>query len=49
LTHVARPASDYLIKYRGAALVDESQSLAAAGLVPNAPLIVLARRRRPVR
>jgi hypothetical protein len=49
LTHVARPASDYLIKYRGAAVMDESQSLAAAGLVPNAPLIVLARRRRPVR
>jgi hypothetical protein len=28
---------------------DESQSLTAAGLVPNAPLIILARRRRPVR
>jgi hypothetical protein len=28
---------------------DESLSLARAGLVPNGALIVLARRRRPVR
>jgi hypothetical protein len=49
LTHVKRLPSEYLIKYRGAAVSDESQSLTAAGLVPNAPLIILARRRRPVR
>jgi hypothetical protein len=49
LTHVARNPSEYMIKYRGAALGDESRSLAEAGLVPNAALIVLARRRRPVR
>jgi len=49
LTHVVRPASDYMIKYRGAAVSDETQTLAAAGLVPNAALIVLAKRRRPVR
>jgi len=49
LTHVSRNPSDYLIKYRGAALSDESCSLSEAGLVQNAALIVLARRRRPVR
>jgi hypothetical protein len=49
LTHVARNPGEYMIKYRGAALGDESRSLAEAGLVPNAALIVLARRRRPVR
>lgn len=49
LTHVARSPGEYVLKYRGAALSDESRSLAEAGLVPNAALIVLARRRRPVR
>ena len=49
LTRVTRLPSEYLIKYRGATMADEAQSLTAAGLVPNAPLIILARRRRPVR
>jgi hypothetical protein len=49
ITHVTRSPSDYMIKYRGAAMADESRSLADVGLVANAPLIVLARRRRPVR
>jgi len=48
-THVDHDPSEYMIKYRGAAVSDESRSLADAGLVPNAALIVLARRRRPVR
>jgi hypothetical protein len=48
-THVDQDPSEYMIKYRGAAVSDESRSLADAGLVPNAALIVLARRRRPVR
>jgi hypothetical protein len=48
-THVRGNPSEYLLKYRGAALSDESRSMAEAGLVQNAPLIVLARRRRPVR
>ncbi len=39
----------YLLKFRGAELRDESRSLAEAGLVPNGALIVLPRRRRPVR
>jgi hypothetical protein len=45
---VGNPAA-YLVKYRGAELADESLTLEAAGVVPNAPLIVLSRRRRPVR
>jgi len=48
----ARVAGDpdaYLLKFRGAELADESRSLADAGLVPNGALIVLPRRRRPVR
>ena len=49
LTHVTRNPSEYLIKYRGAALSDESRSLAQVGFVPNSALIVLAKRRRPVR
>lgn len=49
LTHVRRDPSEYLIKFRGAALSDESRSLTESGLVPNGALIVLSRRRRPVR
>ena len=49
LTHVTRSPSEYLLKYRGATLDDESRSMAEAGLVQNGALIVLSRRRRPVR
>ncbi len=48
-TRVTRDPSGYLLKFRGAELRDESQSLAEAGLVPNGALIVLPKRRRPVR
>ncbi len=48
-TRVNRDPDDYLLKYRGAEQQDESLTLAAAGVVPNAPMIVLPRRRRPVR
>jgi hypothetical protein len=48
-TYVKRDPSEYVIKYRGAELSDESRSVADAGLVPNGALIVLSRRRRPVR
>jgi hypothetical protein len=48
-THVRRNPSEYVIKFRGAELSDESRSAAEAGLVPNGALIVLSRRRRPVR
>lgn len=49
LTRVKRNPSEYIIKYRGAELADEGRSLAQAGVVPNSALIVLSRRRRPVR
>jgi hypothetical protein len=39
----------YLVKFRGAELDDETRSLQEAGVPANAPLIVLSRRRRPVR
>jgi hypothetical protein len=49
LTRVQGDPSEYVLKFRGAEVSDESVSLANAGLVPNGALIVLARRRRPVR
>ncbi|HEU4682430.1 MAG TPA: hypothetical protein VFS51_11820 [Gemmatimonadales bacterium] len=48
-TTVKRDPSEYLLKFRGAELTDEGRSLSEAGLVPNGALIVLSRRRRPVR
>jgi hypothetical protein len=47
-TRVIRDPAGYLVKFRGAELADQ-QSLAEAGVVPNAGLIVLARKRQPVR
>ena len=49
MTRVPRNPANYVLKYRGAELADESRSLSEVGVVPNAPLIVLSRRRRPVR
>jgi hypothetical protein len=48
-SHVTRDPSNYVLKFRGAELSDESRSAVDSGLVPNGALIVLARRRRPVR
>lgn len=48
-TRVTRDPSAYVLKFRGAELRDESRTLADAGLVPNGALIVLPKRRRPVR
>lgn len=39
----------YIVKFRGAAVLDESMTLARLGAVPNAPFIVLPARRQPVR
>jgi len=39
----------YLVKYRGAELAEGTTTLADAGVRPNGALIVLSRRRRPVR
>jgi hypothetical protein len=48
-TRVTRNPDEYVVKFRGAELIDESRSLVDAGLVPNGALIVLPRRRQPVR
>ena len=48
-TRVTRDPDAYVLKFRGAELSDETRSLGDAGLVPNGALIVLPRRRRPVR
>jgi hypothetical protein len=47
--YVQGDPADYMVKFRGAELLNEAGSLKDAGLVPNANLIVLPRRRRPVR
>jgi len=46
---VNRPPDGYLVKFRGAELWEDGRTLGDAGVVDNAGLIVLARRRRPVR
>jgi hypothetical protein len=48
-TSVRRDPDAYVLKFRGAEMLDEALTLAASGLVPNAPVIVLQRRRRPLR
>ncbi len=49
LTHRRHPGSEYLVKFRGAELLDEGRSLTECGVVPNGALIVMPRRRQPVR
>jgi hypothetical protein len=49
LTHTGGRPDEFLVKFRGAEVLDESRSLSDAGVVANAALIVLPRRRRPVR
>lgn len=46
---IKRPASEYVVKYKGAELYEGSRTLADAGVVPGGALIVLLRRRIPVR
>ena len=48
-TKVTRDPDEYLLKFRGAELYDETRSLADAGLVTNGAVIVLPRRRRPLK
>lgn len=48
-TKVTRDPGEYVVKFRGFELLDESLSLADSGLVANGAVIVLPRRRRPVR
>ena len=49
VTRITRDPAGYVLKFRGADVGDESRSLAEAGIVPNGALIVMPRRRRPVR
>jgi hypothetical protein len=49
MTHAGGAADGYEVKYRGALVLDEERSLADTGVVGNANLIVLPRRRRPAR
>jgi hypothetical protein len=43
------PLERYIVKFRGAPVLDESLSLAALGAGPNSPFIVLPVLRQPVR
>ena len=48
---LGRPAdpAEYDLKYRGALVLDEAQTLAALDVPDGAPMVVLPARRRPVR
>ncbi|HEU4829558.1 MAG TPA: hypothetical protein VFT04_10200 [Gemmatimonadales bacterium] len=48
VTRVMRNPDGYVVKFRGAEVPDDA-TLSDAGIVPDANLIVLPRRRRPVR
>lgn len=48
-SHIRRPAEGYVVKYKGAELYEGVRTLAEAGVVPNAALVVLSRRRVPVK
>ncbi len=43
-----RSADEYVVKFRGAAVPEDSTTLADIQFAPNAGLIMLGRRRRPV-
>ena len=42
-------ADEYIVKFHGGIVLDESATVTAVGAGPNAPFIVLPARRRPVR
>lgn len=46
---IRHPASDYLVKFRGAEVAEGDTTVAEAGIVANAGLVVLPRRRSAVR
>ena len=46
---IQRAPTEYVVKYKGAELFEGSRTLAEAGVVPDGALIVLLRRRIPVR
>ena len=45
----AASPEDYIVKFRGALIMDEAATLASLGAAPQAPFIVLPARRHPVR
>jgi hypothetical protein len=49
LARVARPADAYLVKHQGAEVPEGSTTMGEAGVPANGALIVLSRRRTPVR
>jgi hypothetical protein len=49
LARVTRPSAGYLVKFRGAEVPEGPTTVAVAGLVPNAAVIVLSRRRNPAK
>lgn len=49
LKRAAVRPDDYVVKFRGARVLDESVTLAALGVVANSPFIVLPARRQAVR
>ena len=46
---IRRGPAEYVVKYNGAELYEPGNTLTTAGVVPNGALIVLRRRRAPVR
>lgn len=48
-TQSGRDPKDYVIKVRGAAVLDEARTLRDLALPDLAPLVVMSARRRPVR
>jgi hypothetical protein len=48
-SRIRRSPTEYLVKYRGAELDEAGRTLADAGVAPNSSLIVMSRRRLPVR
>lgn len=46
---IRHPAEEYLVKFRGAEVGEGATTVADAGIVPNAGLVVLPRRRSAVR
>ena len=49
LKHAALDLGEYIVKFHGAEVLDESVTVGALGAVANSPFIVLPARRRPVR
>lgn len=48
-SRVRGAVQDFVLKYKGAELFEEGRTLAEAGVLPHSALILLRRRRTPVR